>query len=585
TEITFGDATFLIGPNNSGKSTVFKAIEYLLSAQKSIPSTDYYSVIDEETKETKPIVNTIVFEAEFRNLPVDANTWRGFKGRIFEYEKMSDNDSGLSVVYRKTYEMSKDVIIEFKSKTRVRKPEFETCTTANDLISKGLDENIVLELFPEREKKIGTSKAFLDKLEQLDEIWDIQNDDTWFQNPGGIPQNVLKKLPRYLLIPADTSIGEIDGGTSGVLGKTLNDLFEDVRTASDNYKEAQKFLDALSKELDPEDSKSEFGKMLNELNAVLSGVFPDSKIYAVTDLSDPNKALKPTFHIEMSSNVKTPVGQQGSGMVRAAAFGMLRFRQRWLSKREDEGIRPIIICFEEPEIYLHPSAANQMRDTIYDLSCENSQIVATTHSPFLIDLSRKPRQVLNSLKISAEGVIAYPFSVSDNFKTLQEDDKSNVKMLMKIDDYLARLFFAKHVVIVEGDTEDILIKESLRRLPRQKYLSILSDFEILKARGKATIVGLVKYLLSFGIVPIVVHDKDSGIAGAEKFNEVIANLLKDKRTPILMCECVENEVGYAIPSSEKPYKAFLETQKWGNEWASLPENWRLKLELIFADYI
>ena len=39
--LLFGDATFLIGANNVGKSTVLKAIEWLLSAKKVIPSTEY----------------------------------------------------------------------------------------------------------------------------------------------------------------------------------------------------------------------------------------------------------------------------------------------------------------------------------------------------------------------------------------------------------------------------------------------------------------------------------------------------------------------------------------------------------------
>ena len=98
TEILFGDATFLIGENNSGKSTILKAIEYLLSGKKVIPSQEYYSVIDEETGETKPAVNIITFEAQFRNLPEDAVNWRGFKGRVFYYDAEDENDTGLFII-------------------------------------------------------------------------------------------------------------------------------------------------------------------------------------------------------------------------------------------------------------------------------------------------------------------------------------------------------------------------------------------------------------------------------------------------------------------------------------------------------
>ena len=402
--ILFEDATFLIGANNSGKSTAFKAIEYLLSAKKIIPSPEYYSVIDDETGETKPAVTEIVLEAEFRNLPDDARQWRGFKGRVFNYETDDENDTGLSVTYRKTFKLGVDVKIQFRSKNRDLDQKYADCKKGQDYIDKGVDEELVSSLFSDLSQNIGKSKGALEKLEQLDDIWILGEEETWFQNPGGIPGNVLKMLPRFLLIPADTSISEIEGSASGVLGKTLNDLFEDVRESSNNYQQAQNYLNKLSKELDPEDNASEFGKMITELNGVLSSVFPDSQLHATTDLSDPNKALKPTFKVEMSSNVRTPVTHQGSGMVRAAAFGMLRFRQKWLSKKEDEHQRSLIVCFEEPEIFLHPSAANQMRDTIYDLSTSGSQIVATTHSPFIIDLSRKPKQVLNNMCITSSGV-------------------------------------------------------------------------------------------------------------------------------------------------------------------------------------
>ncbi|WP_299367197.1 AAA family ATPase [Winogradskyella sp.] len=581
-EIYLEDATFLIGQNNSGKSSILKAIGVLLSATKTLPSSDYYSVVDEETGETKPQTTKVVLEGEFRNLPEESKTWRGFKGRIFEYD--SDTETGLSVTYRKTYELGKDVVIEFKSKIRNIKADFKDCKKPQDYINKGIQEEIISDYFPELDKNIGKSKAALEKLEQLDEIWDIIEEDTWFQNPGGIPGNVLKMLPRFLLIPVDTSINEIQGGTSGVLGKTLNELFQIVRENSDNFKNAQEYLEKLSKELDPEDVTSEFGKMMTELNLVLTRIFPESQLHATTDLSDPNKALKPSFNIEMSSNIKTSVENQGTGMVRAAVFGMLRFRQKWLSDKEDEHNRSLIISFEEPEIYLHPSAANQMRDTIYELSSSNSQIVASTHSPYLIDISRKPKQVLNRLIRNKKSVRCSTFSVSDAFLELQEDDKSYVKMILKIDDYISRAFYTNNIIIIEGDTEDILIRESLVRLPKEKYLRIISNFEVLKARGKAAIIGLVKYLTSMGIKPIVVHDRDNGIEGAVKFNQPIKDAVGTNGRIVEMYENVEDEIGYEA-TYEKPFKAFEQTQKWGESWEDIPENWRNKMTEIFGTYI
>ena len=582
--INFGDATFLIGQNNCGKSSILTAIEVLLSGKKQLTSYDYHSIIDEDTGETKVDVTTIILEAEFRNLPEEANTWRGFKGRIFNYEVLEGlEETGLSVTYRKTYELGKDVIIEFKSKLRELFEDFEDCKTPQDFIDKGVSEETISEFFPELDKAVGKSKAALENLEQIDEIWDIKDEDIWFQNPGGIPGNVLKMLPRFLLIPVDLSSSEIQGSGSGVLSKTLGELFETVRESSDHFKEAQNHLKNLAKELDPEDDTSEFGKMMLDLNGVLESVFPETKLHATTNLSDPTN-LKPTFNVEMSSNIRTSIEYQGTGMIRATVFGMLRYRQKWLSKKEDDHARSLIICFEEPEIYLHPSAANQMREAIYDLSTSNSQIVASTHSPYLIDISRKPKQVLNRLYNCGNHVDCDSFSVTEKFKLLHDDDKDYVKMLLKIDSHIARIFYANNVVVIEGDTEDILIRESLKRLPKKDYLKILSNFEIVKARGKAAIIGFAKYLVSLGINPIVVHDRDNGVENAAKFNEPIQNAVGENGRVIMMIESVEDEIGY-VATYEKPFKAYNETQKWGENWDDMPEKWRAKLKEIFGNYI
>lgn len=583
-EISFGDATFLIGMNNAGKSSVLQAIDTLLSAKKTIDPRLYYSEVDLDTGETKTACDTVVIEAEFRNVPEEAKGWKGFKGRIFQGKPDKDGETGLSIRYRKTYPFAKDAIIEIRSREMEKNGKFAQCKTGQDYVDAGIPLETMSSLFADLTKAIGESKGAVEKLQQINEIWDEKQTETWAQNPGGIQPVVLSMLPRFLLIPADASGSEIDGNSS-VLNKTMIELFEDVRAASKNYTEAQKYLNELAKELDPVDDKSEFGKMIIELNKVLSSVFPDSQLHAKAVLSDPSTAIKPTFAVELSSNVRTMVSHQGSGMVRAAAFGILRFRQKWLSTREDQHPRSLIVCFEEPETFLHPSAANQMRNAIYDLSSNNSQIVATTHSPYIIDLSRKPRQVLNCIRHDANGVAAHPFNVTESYEKLEKSDKDHVKMLARIDDHVARIFFTKHTVIVEGDTEEVVLKETLRRLPKESYMRILSDFEIVKARGKASIISFVKYLKAMDMHPIVVHDRDQGNAKAEVFNAPIAAAVGADGKVIQMLENVENEIGYPPATSEKPYNAYKATLEWGDNWEDIPERWRKKMREIFGEYV
>ena len=152
--------------------------------------------------------------------------------------------------------------------------------------------------------------------------------------------------------------------------------------------------------------------------------------------------------------------------------------------------RGLIIAFEEPEIFLHPNAANNMRDVIYDLSDGKSQIICSTHSPYMIDLSRKSRQILNNISLTQEGPIATPFTVSDAFHMLQDDERIYVKMLMRMDDYASRAFFARKVVIVEGDTEDIIMRETIKCMPVEIKKLVQSEVQIIKARGSGPFLHL-----------------------------------------------------------------------------------------------
>lgn len=225
-QVKFGDATFLIGSNNAGKSSVLKAIEWLLSDKKRMASDCYCSEVDVETGENKISCKEVILEAEFRNIPDEAKSWRGFKGRVFTYDPGDSGETGNSIFYKKTYALGEDVVIELKSFKRELKKDFEGLKKPSDYINLGIDSEVIKELFPALDKNIAASEK--SKLELIDEIWDVTKEEVWDKNPGGIGGVVLSKLPSFLLIPAESGATEIEDKT-GVLQKTLNELFKDVR--------------------------------------------------------------------------------------------------------------------------------------------------------------------------------------------------------------------------------------------------------------------------------------------------------------------------------------------------------------------
>ena len=104
----------------------------------------------------------------------------------------------------------------------------------------------------------------------------------------------------------------------------------------------------------------------------------------------------------------------------------------------------------------------------------------------------------------------------------------------------------------------------------------------IKARGKATIISLVKYLKALSITPFVLHDQDTE-DGATQFNApILAALDNDESNRYMVVSTIEDLLGYSEPKSEKPFNAYKYISKnWGEDWDGVPEVWRK----IFEDKI
>lgn len=157
-------------------------------------------------------------------------------------------------------------------------------------------------------------------------------------------------------------------------------------------------------------------------------------------------------------------------------------------------------------------------------------------------------------------------------------------MVQKIDDYVARVFFAQKVVIVEGDTENIVFKHTIEVMPEEVKKAIRSKYQIIKATGKATMISFIKYLKALGVNLFVVHDEDSDTPGAVVMNEPILQALDNDETKrLMMHNCIEDELGYAAPISDKPFKAYQHVKGW-ETWEEVPKNWREKMKIVFHEY-
>jgi predicted ATPase len=96
------------------------------------------------------------------------------------------------------------------------------------------------------------------------------------------------------------------------------------------------------------------------------------------------------------TSISTPVTTEGKTYVEATEAGISGRVPIWslsdgtvallaLFTLLERPVKPALICIEEPENYLHPGIMEHLAESIQRAS-ESTQIIVTTHSPFLLNL-------------------------------------------------------------------------------------------------------------------------------------------------------------------------------------------------------
>lgn len=258
-----------------------------------------------------------------------------------------------------------------------------------------------------------------------------------------------------------------------------------------------------------EETQDQINVANESLTGLINQVFPN---YVVNFDAQPDNTLDLgifKWHSQLKmgpeGGFQSTIDKQGSGARRTLLWTALKFIAETNRKAKDQNSlqRPYLLLIDEPEICLHPSAIREACKVLYDLpSSGNWQVMVTTHSPVFIDFSRDNTTIIKverSLDGDIEGTTVFrPEKV--NF---DDDDRQNLKLLNICDPYVAEFFFGGRVIIVEGDTEYTAFNY-IRREKAEKY----NNVHIIRARGKATIVSLVKILNHFGTAYSVLHDSD-----------------------------------------------------------------------------
>ncbi|MBI5805595.1 AAA family ATPase [candidate division TA06 bacterium] len=251
------------------------------------------------------------------------------------------------------------------------------------------------------------------------------------------------------------------------------------------------------------DVQTSFASMLGEVFPGYSVIFdprPEENVDKSIILYKPNPLLK----IGPSGGFQSTIDRQGSGTCRTLIWTALRIlAERPVGKTATQAGRAHLLLMDEPEICLHPDAIREACRVLYDLpNTKNWQVMITTHSPVFIDLSRDNTSIAR-VELLANGKVRGTTIYRPQKARLDDDDRTELKLLNLCDPYVSEFFFGGKTILVEGDTEYTAFKHIVAQ-DRSKYKNI----HIVRARGKACLVSLCKVLNQFNKDYAVLHDAD-----------------------------------------------------------------------------
>ncbi|MEG3220720.1 AAA family ATPase [Vibrio gigantis] len=411
----------------------------------------------------------------------------------------------------------------------------------------------------------------------------------WHQTkkPWGAPNVAQAYRPEPHRVDAFADPEKQSSEIVKLLHKALTDRVKDLSAQKNDEPSPYEQLLANVAELQKMvlgDVSEQIAEVEKDVEGLVRKVFPNYKIvFDAKPEDDLDKCInlfknQPDLRLGPTDGYLTEISKQGSGARRTLLWAALRIlseHNRIISKKSVE--RPHVLLLDEPELCLHPNAVRDACKVLYDLPVDtNWQVMVTTHSPAFIDLSRDNTSIIR-VERSDTGIIKGTTIYRPQRAKLEEDDKVNLKLLNIFDPNVAEFFFGGKNVLVEGDTEYTAFKHVIAKHPAE-----FSDVNIIRARGKATLVSLAKILNQFGSPYALLHDSDrpyckqkdltkkprknSAWATNENIQKVV-EVPKEKGLVRLVASVPNLEEAFfgEEAANEKPYSALITISKNENK--------------------
>ncbi|RKW08931.1 MAG: recombinase RecF, partial [Streptococcus sp.] len=291
---------FFVGNNNCGKTTIFKAIEFIQSGKNK---SDFVTQgFDTEN---------VSVEIEFRGTDLNSII----------------NDDNLNLNKYSEYVINNE---DGTHSLRVLRTSQECeVTQGKKLVS--LDISKVRIYNPNSKEEEEIKK---------------------FENPTGIDKTITALFDAQFVYSDIKNEDYQDFGKTKIIGKIINDITKDFQKG-DAWKE---FQNAHQKTFGDKGLGRILEGLATKISSVLKEQYGDGEVQFNFGLPEIDNFFKTGSLLLSDNGISTSVSEKGTGMQRALALSLIQVYAGVLDNEDDTLSKPIMFFIDEPETFLHPKA-------------------------------------------------------------------------------------------------------------------------------------------------------------------------------------------------------------------------------------
>ncbi len=495
----------LLGPNNHGKSNVLGAIEFALSTSAKVDKDDFFVFRAENDQE-------LWVELTFTNLSEQETR---------TFTKYIRHDGSIRIRKSAQITATGDIELGYRGYVEesdlwwLRASAYEQLDTLDKVRAEA-------ESVPELASLLeGGGRITRQRLQDWQSAYiqqhraDLTFTEGLEDSPLLGPRNVAGGiLPDFYLVPAVRDLSEeTKVKTTTTFGRLLQRAIQEMAQHDTRFADLRNSMQQLIEELNarPEDptQQSRIARLEQDIGVELQAWGVNVSIEVTPP--EMEKVFELGTQLHLDDGLKTPAERKGHGLQRAVLFALLRAWARTVRAPAIEGptsarraSESIIFAIEEPELFLHPHAQRQLAQALRDIaSSPDHQVFICSHSTHFVNLAHH-HSIAIVIKNNATDGTCLRQCTQDLFGGEDAYDKRNrFHMAYWVNPDRGEMFFARKVVLVEGETEKAVLPFLATRLG-----CFDPSISIIDCGSKHNLPLYIKVLNAFGLNYIVIHDED-----------------------------------------------------------------------------